>query len=191
MCNKSFFIFFLNNEKKKIIFKSVSVQMWLQKNSCGPLYSVVICHYLGHHNLLANCLSICISVFQLLKIANSKYVSVISGTDRASAAIQGEGDGAQEEEELHPQQRAEGKAHCKAIFKGFHWPPLQVKRKKSISLAKIFPLLMPALLTPGPPPKPRSEPGATAGEYHQRLWLGAVQKSAGTCLGGSCKRENS
>lgn len=63
------------------------------------------------------------------KNANAKNVSVVSGTNRAPAALQGEGDRAQEEEELHPQQGAEGKAHCKAIFEGLQWLPLQVKKK--------------------------------------------------------------
>lgn len=44
---------------------------------------------------------------------------------------------------------------------------------------------------PGAPSEPRSEPGAAAGEHHQRLRPRAVQESAGTCLGRPCKRENS
>lgn len=61
------------------------------------------------------------------------------------------------------------------------WPPLQVLFLTPCNLWR----------STGPPAEPRSEPGAAAGEHHQRLRLGAVQKSAGTCLGGSCKRENS
>lgn len=55
-----------------------------------------------------------------------------------------------------------------------------------------FPILSLCGLVPiGAPPKPRHEPGAAAGEHHQRLRPGAVQESAGTCFGGPCKRENS
>lgn len=45
-------------------------------------------------------------------------------------------------------------------------------------------------LLAGAPSEPRSEQGAAAGEHHQRLRPRAVQESAGTCLGGPCKRES-
>lgn len=45
--------------------------------------------------------------------------------------------------------------------------------------------------SPGSPSESWDEQGAAAGEHHQRLRPRAVQESAGTCIGGPCKRENS